>query len=233
LQKNIFASLLKLVFRNALKLLLSAGYQPVVKRYLTRERSFSYKGITIKVLPGVFHPGLFFSTKILLAYLEKSDLKNKKFLEPGAGTGLISLAAARAGALVTATDFSGIAIQNILLNQQLNNLSFPVIHSDLFDNVPESQYDIVVINPPYYRGEPKSESDYAWYCGKNFEYFVKLFSQLSSFIHERSKVWMILSEDCETAAIMKIAAENNFTLAIVYEQKNWLEKNFIFSISKS
>ena len=42
---------------------------PASEKYLSKERSYRYKDISILVFPGVFHPGFFFSTKILLKYL--------------------------------------------------------------------------------------------------------------------------------------------------------------------
>jgi hypothetical protein len=42
-------------------------------------------------------------------------------------------------------------------------------------------FDIIVINPPYYKKDPGSYSDYAWNCGSNGEYFKKLFTQLRGY----------------------------------------------------
>ncbi|MEZ4765877.1 MAG: hypothetical protein R3C26_22645 [Calditrichia bacterium] len=37
-------------------------------RYTASERGYRYGDIRIRVKPGVFHPGFFFSTKVLLKY---------------------------------------------------------------------------------------------------------------------------------------------------------------------
>lgn len=61
--------------------------QPLYRKYLSRDRVFRYKSIRIIVHPGVFYPGFIFSTKILLAYLDKLDLSGKRLLDLGAGSG--------------------------------------------------------------------------------------------------------------------------------------------------
>ena len=65
---------------------------------------YSRYGLKISVLPGVFHPGVFLSTNLIISYLKTRELDGKFFLELGAGSGLISLFAAKSGAKVTATD---------------------------------------------------------------------------------------------------------------------------------
>ena len=83
---------------------------PLTRWYLKNPRRHTYRGITVSVLPGVFHPGLFSSTKFLLEFLQDQNLKNSSLLELGCGTGLISIVAAKAGAKVTACDLSLLAI---------------------------------------------------------------------------------------------------------------------------
>ena len=58
----------------------------IAKIYTSKERDFSFNNIKVKVKPGVFHPGLFISTKLLLNFVEKLNLEQKTFLELGAGT---------------------------------------------------------------------------------------------------------------------------------------------------
>ena len=85
--------------------------KPVFQWYLSKTRTYTFKGISIKINPTVFHPGLFLSTKLLLKFLLGYQLKNKRILELGAGTGLISFYCAKQGAIVTATDISSLALQ--------------------------------------------------------------------------------------------------------------------------
>src|SRR5215470_868186 len=92
--------------------------RPLTLRYLSKERSYFSNGITLKILPGVFHPGLFFSTKYLLSYLENFDLKNKSLLELGAGSGLISFIAEKREAIVTASDLNERALEGLRINRE-------------------------------------------------------------------------------------------------------------------
>ncbi len=108
---------------------------PLSEKYLSKERNYKYKDITITVFPGVFHPGFFFSTNLLLKYLEKLELNEKYILELGAGSGLISVFAAKRGAFVTASDISLTAVYNIEKNVKMNDANVEIIHSDLFDDL--------------------------------------------------------------------------------------------------
>lgn len=205
---------------------------PLFKRYLSNVRYFKYKDIKVKILPGVFHPGFFFSTKILLKYLESVKLADLKFLELGAGTGLIAIFAAKEGASVTASDISLTAIENLKINIDLNNITFEIIRSDLFEGIYEKQFDLIVINPPYFPKKPRKEKDFAWFCGEDFEYFKTLFSQLESYIHDNSKVIMILSEDCDLNQIFEISDKENFSMEQLEKSKHWGETNYLFQIKK-
>ena len=148
-------------------------------------------------MPGVFHPGLFFSTKILLKYLESIELKDKTLLELGAGTGLISVFAANQNAKVKATDINSVAIKNIKLNAEMNKVELNILRSDLFDNIPKQIFDFIIINPPYFPKDPKTESEQAWFCGSDFQFFRKLFKQIGDYICASTNITIILSEDCD------------------------------------
>ncbi|MFA5803949.1 MAG: methyltransferase [Melioribacteraceae bacterium] len=202
----------------------------LIKRYLNKERAYSYEGIRVIVLPGIFHPGLFFSTKILLNHLAKYDLCGKKVLELGAGSGLISIYCQKKGASVTASDISEKVVKNLYLNSGINNAPIKIIHSDLFDNISDCDFNFIIINPPYFAKDPIVESDYAWNCGRDFQYYRKLFLQLEKFQNKKIIILMILSDDCPIDEIQMIAKNNNYNLRPVSEIKNWLEVNFIYSI---
>ena len=206
--------------------------QPVYRKYLSRTRPFRYKNIRILVRPGVFYPGFIFSTKILLQFIEQMDLQNKTFLELGAGSGVISLLAASKGAIVTASDINPVAVQNIGENAALNRSAVTVLESDLFEGIPRSVFDFIVIAPPYYPKDPRNYGEMAWFCGSNFDFFERMFQQIPEFCHPSSQVLMILSEDCDIVRIKKIGADKGFAFNLLQTRKKLGELNYIFNLSR-
>ena len=220
-KKNLFKSL-------AFRIL-----YPASEKYLSKERCYSYKDISILVFPGVFHPGFYFSTKILLKYLEKIELNQRYILELGAGTGLISIFAAKRGGFVTASDISLTAVYNIEKNVKMTDANVEVVHSDLFDDTPNRRYDYIIINPPYYKKTPSSEKEFAWFGGDDFQYFRKLFSQLGNNVYENTNVIMVLSDEADLEMIRSIAVENKFQMQEVLHKKTWGENHFIYNIKST
>lgn len=202
----------------------------VAKLYLSSPRNYSFKDIKITVLPGVFHPGLFFSTKLLVEFISDFDLKDKAVLELGAGSGFISVFCAKRGANVTASDINTTALNQITLNAEKNDVTLKTMESDLFDELNPADYQYIIINPPYYPKDPQNLSDHAWFCGEEFEYFKKFFSQLKDAKLTDTHIYMILSEDCDISTIQSIAIGNQHDLSLVLEKKISGEKNFIFKI---
>lgn len=155
---------------------------------------------------------------------------HNSFLELGAGSGLISIFAAGRGARVTATDINPVAIQYLEKNRQLNLTNIGIIQSDLFEHIPSQEFDIIAINPPYYKREPQTYAEHAWYCGENGEYFERLFHTLPDYMHAQSVVLLILSDACDLVMISGMAGKYGCRLNCVYTKRNLLEKNFIFKI---
>lgn len=218
--------------RTVLKHIVAHTYKPLLVKYLSRTRVYRYKDIRLTIPPEVFHPGFFFSTQMLLQYIMKLPLHDKNFLEPGCGSGLISIAVAKKGASVTATEINPVAVAFLKKNSSFNNVEAEIIESDLFKKVPIKQYDIIAINPPYYKKNPVTAKDHAWYCGENGEYFSALFDTIGSYIHQDTEILMALFEGCDMEMINGFAAKNGYHLNCVFTKKNMLEKSFIFKIEK-
>lgn len=216
--------------KNTFKHIVARTYKPLLVRYLSKTRMYDYENIRLEIPPQVFHPGFFFSTNMLLNYIKELPLKNKSFLELGCGSGLISIYAEKKGAKVTATDINPTAIESLRKNSKRNDARLTIIQSDLFKNIPAQRFDIIAINPPYYKKNPVSARDYAWYCGEKGEYFESLFRQLKDFIHPDSETYMVLFDGCDMEMIEKPATQNGFQLNCVRIRKNMLEKNFIYKI---
>lgn len=212
---------------------LSPLLRPLAQYYLSKERTCSHEGVTVKVLPGVFHPGFFFSSKFLLNYLKTFNLNGKSLLEPGAGSGLISFAAEKLGAQVTATDLSEVALKGLHLNRTALSSRISILRSDVLEQLPPSKFDFIIVNPPYYARAVKEERELAWHCGEDHEYFVKLFARLVEFVHAGSKVLMVLSEDCDIFTIRKLARQVGWQLTECSRKQIWWEWNFIFECHPS
>jgi release factor glutamine methyltransferase len=219
-----------------IKTFIEALFKPIIIKYLKKERRFKYKGFSLKVYPGVFHPGFFFSTKILFKFLSSMEMEGKHFLEVGCGSGLISLLAVSKNAVVTALDINPLAVKNTLENYQLNQKNFNkkinVIESDLFIKLEKFDYDIIVVNPPYFFKDARIIEEHAWYCGQNGEYFDKFFFQLKNYRSRKTLIYMILSDGCELERISLTAAKNGFSLSCIFEKNIIWEKNYIFKIEQ-
>lgn len=216
--------------RMVLKHIVGRTYKPLLQKYLSKTRVYRHGDIRLEIPPQVFHPGFFFSTGLLLQYVSRFELNGKKMLELGAGSGLISIHATRKGAELTATDINPIAVEYLEKNCRQNQVKVNIILSDLFTAIPVQPFDIIAINPPYYKKHPLSIPDHAWFCGENGEYFYRLFSQLNDYIKTGSLVAMVLCDGCDIDMVRNAAAENQFVLHCVETKHNLLEKNFIYQI---
>lgn len=208
-------------------------YKPYALYKISKPDTIFYKGLKIHIPVGVFHPGLFFSSEYLAQTIENENIKWKRFLEIGCGSGLISLVAASLDAEVTAIDINPLAIEITQKNASENLLTIHAIQSSLFENLPVQQFDFIVFNPPYYKKNPGNISEHAWFAGKELEFFKNLFSQLQTYMNNDTIIKMVVSEDVDIKAIDQIASDNAFMLSLESSKIIMLEKNFIYSIKKA
>ena len=202
-------------------------YRRWALRHIRRERVFVCAGLRLRVPPGVFHPGVFFSKPLFVSFLQNVDFQRKNVLDVGTGSGLLALFAALRGGSVMALDINPLAVQTALQNAADNGLALTAVESDLFDALPPQVCDVVLINPPYYPRAPRDAAEHAFFAGEGLAYFEKLFAQLPRYVSPATKVWMVLSEDCDLRRIEAIAAQHGFGWAVVFQQKKWGERFFV------
>jgi len=210
---------------------------PVLSRWYgskTKKTSIYIKhGIRLTLLPDVFHPGLFFSTNLLIDYLKQQAIHDKRILELGAGSGMISFFAAKQQAIVTASDVNESALKGLHLNAENNQLPISIVASDLFASIDPNDFDFILINPPYYPKKPLNQQEMAFYCGKDFEYFQSLFTQLNEkWTNATVRIVMILSEDCNLEHIQSLGLKDGINFKLQHTVVKWAERNYIFELAK-
>jgi release factor glutamine methyltransferase len=196
----------------AFRKLLHYCWRPLVAAWLKRPRVHDYRGLRLRVLPGVFHPGFFYSSHILADYVAGMEIHGKTVLDVGCGSGIVALAAAKKGAVVTAIDINALAVQCTMENAAANGLVVEVLHSDLFSGVTSRRFDVVAVNPPYYRKKANTPAEHAWNAGPELEYFNRFFLTLRQVTLPGSKVYMILSEDCDMNGIVSLATTHGYVM---------------------
>ncbi len=209
--------------------------KPFVAWYLKKPRRFHYKKLQFIILPSVFHPRFFFSSKYLAAFVETLPLKGKRVCEPCTGSGFISLLAYQKGATVCCFDLNPAAVECVQLNLQKNfpqakPQTFTVLQSNVFQSIPPQLFDVVFINPPYFFNEVKSTSQLAWNCGAQGEFFISFFSHLKTYLHPEGTCYMVLANNCEIERIQLLAFQYNLSFNCIQSKKISWEENYIFEI---
>ena len=108
--------------------------------------------LNLEVSPDVLIPRADTELLVETALGKLESLTSPKILELGTGSGAISLAIAseRPDCLITATDYSHEALNIATKNQQHLNLSnITFLHSDWYQSITETNFDLIVSNPPY------------------------------------------------------------------------------------
>lgn len=218
--------------RNLLKPIIDRVAPPLGRWYMSKDRNLRMNGLRLIIPAGVFPPHFLLSTRFMMDAMQTQDVRGKRLLELGAGSGALALVMARQGALVTAVDISPTAIDAITSNSLANNLSLEVLPSDLFSALAGRTFDWILVNPPYYPAQPRSDAEHAWFCGPEFEYFEGFFEALRNHVLPDSRVWMVLSEDCDLQKLEAIARQHGWTMASILSRTRWLERNYIFEIRR-
>jgi release factor glutamine methyltransferase len=122
-------------------------------------------------LPGVFRPRS--DTWKLARELVASLPAGGKglVLELCTGSGAVALAAARAGASVTAVDVSLRSVLTVRLNALLQRVRVRALRGNLFEPVAGQRFDLIATNPPYVPAAsdtlPDRGPERAWDAGRS------------------------------------------------------------------
>jgi methylase of polypeptide subunit release factors len=202
--------------------------RPLVRFYLTlRYQIFDRRyrrlvlewvdGVPLLVLPEVFNPVLFrtgpFLARTIPLSLSGREVRGAqgegRVLDMGTGSGIGAIFAARAGYRVIGVDLNLEAVRCARINVLLNRLEdrVEIRHGDLFAPVVGEQFDLVLFNPPFYRGAPKDNLDRAWRSPDVVERFA---AGLPSVLKSDGCALLVLSTDGEWRGILAALQVNGF-----------------------
>lgn len=122
------------------------------------------EGLTIHRCSGVFRPGRLTKTSLLLAE-NMAVYEGFEVLDLGCGTGILSLLAAKKARRVVAVDSNPKAVECTKLNAEANGLKdrIDVRLGSLFSPLkPGERFNLILFNPPYLPGKPKSLLEAGW-----------------------------------------------------------------------
>ena len=197
------------VLRMKLALVDRRKYERVVLEHLD--------GLALVVLPDVFNPKLLRSGAFLVEQLARPDLlpARARVLDLGCGSGAAGLAAARRGCSVVGVDINPSAVRCARTNALLNDLKLEIRHGDLFAPVASERFDVVLFNPPYYRGVPRDDLDHAWRSPDLPERFA---AELADHLRPDGHALLVLSSDGAADAFLAALDHNHLTRDVVAER---------------
>jgi len=173
------------------------------------------EGVEIIVNPGVFPPAT--DTKLLAAHVKIEP--NQKFIDVTTGSGAVAVVAGVQGGTGYAIDINPAAVENAQQNITAHHLdNVTALDSDLFSNVPESSFDLIFANGPFFEGKIVDPMDYACYGARVFT--EKLFSQVKNRLTPNGKLLVVVSEWAELDHLQKTAQQNDLSAKVIDQRKS-------------
>jgi len=182
----------------------------------------------ITVSPGVYPPSE--DTQLLLDCIEICE--KEWVLDMGTGTGILAIAAAMKGGIVTAADISKDALECAGENAARNGVKLTTIRSDLFDCIQQS-YDVIIFNPPYLPSEhwsKKSMKDRQWDGGGDGSDTVKAFLQHLP-DHLSGRCYLLFSSITGSGEVtIQHFIKSKFTFKKLGERKLFFETLYVYEL---
>ncbi len=182
-----------------------AAWRPFLRRRLGRITLEEIDGVPLVVLPEVFNPAVFRTGALLAravaAWTPAGNAGEVRALDLGTGSGVGAVFAARRGFRTVAVDINPHAVRcariNALLHRQEEQID--VRQGDLFAPVAGECFDLVLFNPPFFRGEPASDLDRAWRGTDVLERFA---AGLPAALTDKGTALLCLSTDGDGEALL-------------------------------
>jgi release factor glutamine methyltransferase len=188
----------------------------------------------LTVPPTVFHPRVFLTSKYFAGFIGKLDLRGKRVAEVGTGSGILSLAAARAGASsVLAIDINPNAARAASRNAHDNGLGDRVrgVCSNLMSGIAAKPvFDVIISSPPSFAGEPRDLADRAWHAGPQYRDIKALFDQARERLAPGGVMYLLLSSDSDLELLGELIHLAHFSARLISQQSIFIEDFVLYEL---
>jgi release factor glutamine methyltransferase len=176
-------------------------------------------GMRFTVRPTVFHPRYFISSERFAKFIGALDLRGKQVIDVGTGSGILAIAAARAGSDdVIATDINPNAALSVPENARHNGVGDRVtaVSMDLLSGfAARPLFDVIIANPPKHTREPHDLADRGWNAGPNHRDIAALFDQACERLKPEGKLYVMLSSHSDLGLIEKLIERAGLRFRVV------------------
>jgi len=183
----------------------------------------------------VFHPRYFISSECFAEFIGLLDLSGKCVVDVGTGSGILALAAARAGAeSVTAADINPNAALTAAENARANGVGdrITAVCSDLLSAVaPRPLFDVILSSPPKHAGKPRNLADRGWHAGSNYRDITALFDQSRERLKPGGRLYIMLSSDSDLDLFATLIDRAGFHARLAHERSIFIESLIIYELS--
>ena len=208
------------------------SYHLILKRRTTRATRAA--GFRLIVRPTVFHPRYFITSEFFASFIDRLNLSGKRVADVGTGSGILALAAVRAGAAsVMAVDINPVAARTAAENARANGLDgrLTAVCSDLLSALaPGRLFDVIISSPPSFPGEPRDIADRSWYAGPNYRDVAPLFEQARERLAPGGRVYLLVSSDSDLDLFAALIMRARFRARLVAERSILIESLIIYEL---
>jgi release factor glutamine methyltransferase len=199
-----------------------------------RTRVAKAAGFRLTVRPTVFHPRYFLTSEFFAGFIGKLDLTGKRVADVGTGSGILALAAARAGATTSvAIDINPNAALSAYENARDNGLGdrLVAVCSNLMSGIaPRPFFDVILSSPPSFPGKPLDLADRAWHAGPEYRDIAALFDQARERLLPGGRMYVLLSSDSDLDLLGRLASRAGFRATLAEERSIGFESFLLYEL---
>jgi release factor glutamine methyltransferase len=211
------------------------AYHFILKREKTR--TVRSAGFSLLIPPTVFHPRFFISSECFAKFIDGLDVTGKCVADVGTGSGILALAAARAGAkIVIAADINANAALAARENARPNGFAGHVVAlcCDLLSAImPQPFFDIILSSPPKHAGEPRDLADAGWHAGADYRSVASLFDLARDRLKPAGRMYVVVSSDSDLDLFGRLISHAGFRAKLVLEHSILIESFIIYELIPS